>query len=263
MKLYLKIARMSFRRVLVYRTVFVSGILTNSFFALITCVVYQALYRAGGAVAGYSLQDMISYTWLTQALISIGAGWIIDRDLGNAIRTGNVVNDLMRPWSFFGYTMSLDLGGRIGNMVFRGSVTYVIGLLYFNAHIPNLPEAAAFCIALILAMLISCLLQFMVNLASFWLLDSSGLLMFTNVCLQVFSGFLVPLAFFPLPLQYVAAALPFRAITSLPIQAFLGQAQGAALWELFAIQLFWLVILGISARVMLSRAMNKVVIQGG
>jgi ABC-2 type transport system permease protein len=263
MRLYLKVAHMAFQRVLAYRMVFVSGILTNAFFALITCVVYRALYGAGGAVAGYTLQDILSYTWLAQALISIGAGWITDHDLGIAIRTGNVITDLMRPWSFFLYNLSRDMGERLSNMLLRGSLTYLIGLLYFGAHIPNLLEFLAFCLALILAIGVSFLLQFMVNLSSFWLLDSSGLVMFTNVCLQVFSGFIVPLAFFPTPLQRVAELLPFRAITSVPIQAFLGQAQGSELLGLFGVQLFWIVVMGMATKFMLAQAMNKVVIQGG
>lgn len=63
-------------------------------------------------MAGFTLQDAISYTWVTQSLISVGAGWLVSRDLMNTIRSGDVITDLSRPWSFYGYWLSQSLGER-------------------------------------------------------------------------------------------------------------------------------------------------------
>ena len=81
MRLYFEIARRSFRRATAYRSAYVAGLLTNAFFGALRRFVYIALYRAGSSVAGFSLDDGISYTWIAQSLISIGAGWIDARDL--------------------------------------------------------------------------------------------------------------------------------------------------------------------------------------
>ncbi len=99
--------------------------------------MYIAIYGAGGSVAGFSLSDAISYSWVTQSLISIGAGWIIARELMQSIRTGDVVTDLARPWNFYGYWLSQSLGECGFNLLLRGSITYLIGALYFRAHIPT------------------------------------------------------------------------------------------------------------------------------
>ena len=76
MRLYYEIARRSFRRATIYRSAYIAGLLTNSFFGALRCFVYIALYGAGGTVAGFTLNDAISYTWLTQSLISLGGGWV-------------------------------------------------------------------------------------------------------------------------------------------------------------------------------------------
>jgi ABC-2 type transport system permease protein len=84
-----------------------------------------------------------------------------------------------------------------------------------------------------------------------------------NVLLGFFSGFLLPLAFFPPPLAVLARLLPFQAITGLPAQVFLGQISGAALGWTLLLQLFWALVLSGLAALMLRAAMRKVVIQGG
>src|SRR5258706_4003699 len=228
MRLYFEIARRSFRRAIAYRSAYVAGLLTNAFFGALRCFVYIALYGAGGSVAGFTLGDAISYTWITQSLISIGAGWIDTRDLMMTLRTGDVVADVMRPWNFFGYWLSRSLGERVFNLLARGSLTYLLGVLYFRAHVPTASEGLGFAASISLALLVSFGLNFLVNLSAFWLMDDSGVSMIVNVLLQFFSGFLLPLAFFPAPLAALARLLPFQAITGLPAQVFLGQIGGAA-----------------------------------
>ena len=263
MKLYFAIARQSFRRATAYRSAYVAGLLTNAFFGALRCFVFIALYGAGSSMAGFTLQDAISYTWVTQSLISIGAGWIDTRDLMGTIRSGDVVSDLMRPWSFYGYWLSRSLGERIFNLLIRASLTYLIGVLYFRAYIPAPDEALAFAAAISLAMLVSFAFNFLINLTAFWLIDSGGVLLIANVVLQFFSGFLLPLAFFPAPLAALARLLPFQAITGLPAQVFLGQIKGVALVETLLLQAFWALALGGLAALMLRAALRKVVIQGG
>ena len=151
MRLYYEIALRSFRRATTYRSAYIAGLLTNSFFGALRSFVYIAIYGAGGSVAGFTLSDAISYSWVTQALISIGAGWIISRELMESIKSGDVVTDLSRPWSFYGYWLSQSLGERGFNLLLRGSLTYLIGALYFRAHIPTLPQALGFAASLALA----------------------------------------------------------------------------------------------------------------
>jgi viologen exporter family transport system permease protein len=263
MRLYYEIALRSFRRAVTYRSSYIAGTLTNAFFGVLRSFVYIALYGAGGVVAGFTLQDAISYTWVTQALISIGAGWIFSRELMTSIRTGDVITDLSRPWNFYGYWLSQSIGERGFNLVARGSVTYLIGVLYFHAHIPSPSEALAFLATVSLALVLSFAFSFIVNMTAFWLIESGGVMMIANIMLSFFSGFLLPIAFFPPALAAIARALPFQAITGLPAQIFLGQIRAAALAEALFIQLIWTIVLVGIGLLMLRAAVQKVVIQGG
>jgi ABC-2 type transport system permease protein len=263
MRLYVEIAIRAFRRAAAYRTAFLSGTLTNAFFGALFCYVYQAVYGTGGAVAGMSLHDALSYAWTTQAMISIGAGWVTANEISASIYTGDVVTDLYRPWNFYLYWLSRSLGERMFSLLVRGSLTYLIGVLYFGARIPSSADLLAFAPAVMLSMLVSFAFGFSVNLSAFWLIDSSGVIMLATVLISFFSGFLLPIAFFPPALQAIARALPFQAITGLPAQILLGQLKGPDLLAALAVQLAWAVALTLLALAIQAAAMRKVVIQGG
>jgi ABC-2 type transport system permease protein len=263
MRLYYEIALRSFRRATTYRSAYIAGVLTNAFFGALRSFVYIALYGAGASVAGFSVGDAISYSWATQSLISIGAGWIISRELMQSIRSGAVVTDLARPWNLYGYWLSQSLGERGFNLLVRGTLTYLIGVLYFGAHIPTPAQALSFAISVMLALVLSFAFSFIVNLSAFWLIENSGLVMIANVMLSFFSGFLLPIAFFPPALATLARLLPFQGISGLPAQIFLGQLTGAALAQALLLQLFWCVALVAAGILLLRAAVQKVVIQGG
>ena len=262
MRLYYEIARRSFRRAAVYRSAYIFGMLTNAFFGALMTFVYRAIFAGGGAVGGFTVEDAVSYTWVTQSLISIGGGWIT-AEIGATIRTGEVVSDMTRPWNFYGYWLSRTVGERLYNLLLRASLTYVIGAAVFGARIPTVANFAAFLLAMTLAMLVSFSLSFMVNLAGFWLVDISGLFSLVNVVLMFFSGFLLPLAFFPPALRSVAAVLPFQAITSIPAEVFLGKIEGVALLPALLLQAFWVVVMAGAGLALQRAAMRKLVVQGG
>jgi ABC-2 type transport system permease protein len=264
MRLYYEIALRSFRRITTYRTSFVAGIITNAFFGALRCFVFIALYRqqADPVVAGFTLDDAIAYTWLTQSLISIGAGWIA-YDVGMTIKSGDVITDLSRPWSFTGYWLSRFLGERIFNLLVRGTLTYAVGIVLFGARVPGPAELISFGAAISLALILSFAYMFVVNLTAFWLIDNTGVVLIANILLSFFSGFFLPIAFFPPALQAVAHALPFQAITSLPAQIFLGQIRGADVIATLLLQIGWAIVLLGLCWIVLRFAVRKVVIQGG
>jgi ABC-2 type transport system permease protein len=262
MRLYYEIALRSFRRATIYRSAYIAGLLTNSFFAVVRTMIYIALYQAGGNPGGWAMRELISYTWITQVLISIGGGWLTN-DILQSIRSGDVITDLARPWSFYGYWLSRFLGERVCNLLMRGLLTYLIGYLYFLTYLPSPGQLLAFTLAVALALLVSFALTALINMTGFWLLDASGVTMLCNIVLSFFSGFMLPLSLFPPLLSAVARALPFQAITGLPAEIFLGRVRGQALAEALALQALWAVVMTGLALLVLRAAVRKVVIQGG
>ena len=93
-------------------------------------------------------------------------------------------------------------------------------------------------------MCVSFAFRFITNSLAFWTTDARGLIYLTNTFILFFSGFIVPLNFFPPALRAVAELLPFRALAHLPINVYLGKLAGpAAGARRSACRSAWLVVL--------------------
>src|SRR5213076_3272688 len=100
-------------------------------------------------------QAAVSYTWVTQAMIMIVAlwGWW---DVELTIRSGDVVSDLSKPFSYLGFWLARDIGRAAYFVVFRGLPILVCGQLVFGLHWPSSIGAwLAFGCATVLSVVVS------------------------------------------------------------------------------------------------------------
>jgi ABC-2 type transport system permease protein len=118
-------------------------------------------------------------------------------------------------------------------------------------------------VSLALAVMIAFGWGFLLQLSAFWLLDVRGPNQLGWLTAQFFSGVFVPVVFFPVWLGAIAYATPFPAMAQLPVEVFLGKHHGLGLLGVYALQVFWCAVLLGGARLVLRRAMRKVVVQGG
>lgn len=131
----------------------------------------------------------------------------------------------------------------------------------FDIALPGgVSQWLAFFVSVNLAIVVSFGWRFLLNLTAFWFLDVRGINMLALLVLNFFSGFLLPLSFFPDRLRAIAEWLPFRAILMVPVEVFLGQrSPGNGL----AIQFVWVVVMLLLGKVVLNVAVRKLVVQGG
>ncbi len=261
--MYLALVRLAFQRQLAYRTANLAGLLTNAFFGVLRASVLIALFGARDNVAGYSLQAAITYTGLTQALLSYVAifGWW---DLIRSIRTGDVASDLSRPLDFFWYWFAQDVGRAVGQMLWRALPIMALYALVYQIAVPPTPfHWIALCISMGLVLLISFAWRFVVSLSAFWTQDAVGIGRFAWTIAIFLSGFIMPIAFMPswlIPLMHLT---PFPAMVNTPMEIYLGVVSASELPGALAEQLLWIVILIALARLVLAMGVQKLVIQGG
>lgn len=260
---YLALARMAFQRQLAYRFANLSGLATNAFFGLLRAYVLIALFGARAEVAGYSIQDAITYTGLTQALIAYIAlwGWW---DLMRSIRTGEIASDLSRPLDFFWYWGAQDAGRAAAQLIVRGLPIMIAYALVFRITLPPTPlHWAALSVTLALALLLSFEWRFIVSLSAFWTQDAVGLGRMAWIATMFLSGFLMPVAFLPGWMQTLMRYTFFPTMINTVVEVYLGLLDGPALLAALSAQALWAVILYALARVVLAAGVRKLVIQGG
>jgi ABC-2 type transport system permease protein len=261
--LYWQIGLRSYRRFATYRAATFAGVVTNTVFGFLRAYVFVALFRGRADVGGYDLSDTLTYTFVSQGIIMAIFlwGWW---EIALGVRSGAVVTDFSRPIDYQFYWLAQDLGRSVFHLIFRGIPPFIVGALAFHLRFPHHPWTwLAFALSVELGVCVSFALRFMVNLSAFWLLDYRGVGTIMQAVWTFFSGFAIPIAFFPGALRTVSGVLPFAAMLATPVNVFLEKSHGLDLATALAFQAGWAVVLLLAGRLMLAAATRKVVIQGG
>jgi ABC-2 type transport system permease protein len=264
MRLYLEVAKRSFRQTLTYRAATLAGLFTNAVFGVFIATVYVAFYRSAdlesGSMQGWSMDQVVTLSWISQSLIMpvfIWGWW----EIAATVRTGAFATDLIKPMNYFGYWISRDIGRAIAHFIIRGVPTFVMGSFLFTLDYPDNPaRALGFLASIALAVVISFCWRFLLNIVVFWLLEERGIAMLSMAMIGLLSGQLIPLAFYPDAIRPVIEKLPFRGMIQMPAEVYLGQSSVPAG---LAFQLLWIVVLLLCGLWLFGQATKKVVVQGG
>jgi ABC-2 type transport system permease protein len=258
-----EVAARSYRRYSTYRSATFAGVFTNTVFGFILAYVLLAVMAERPDIGGFDVTDALTFTFVTQGMLMV-IGIFGSTEIADRIRTGDVVSDLYRPVDFQAYWLADMYGRSAFYALFRGIPPFVVGALVFDLQLPpGLDVWVAFVVSVAIAVAVAFGWGFLLQLTSFWLLDVKGPNQIGWLTAQFFAGVFVPLVFFPAWLGTIAYVTPFPAMVQLPVEVFLGKHRGLDLIGVFALQLFWMVVLLGIGRYVLARAMNKVIVQGG
>ncbi|MEV6110440.1 ABC-2 family transporter protein [Streptomyces sp. NPDC051940] len=264
--LYAAVARGGFRRFATYRLATAAGVFTNTVFGFIISYTYLALWAESPGLGGYDQAEALTFVWIGQGLLAATAmlGGGFHEELQQRIRTGDVAIDLYRPADLQTWWLAADLGRGVYQLLARGIAPLAIGALAFELALPADPlRWAAFLLSTLLGIVVSYALRYLVALATFWLLDGSGLNLVNALLMTFFSGKLLPLTVFPGVFGDIVQRLPWAAILQVPTDILLGRHTGPALAGAFAFQAAWAAALLALGRAVQSAATRKVVVQGG
>lgn len=266
MMTYIVVFQKSFQRMMAYRSATIAGVLTNFFFGLLRAYILIAVFQSSGRImiGGYSRRDAITYTALTQAIGSplglINWWW----DVMRTIRSGDIIMDLTKPYHFFSFWLARDMGRTAFQFIFRGSPILLFFPIFFELTWPtSFSHLGLIFLSVCLAALVSFSCRFLVNLAAFWFLDAVGIGRFAWMAMGFFSGFIVPVAFFPDWLRIFVNWTPMPAVINTPIEVYLGLVHGSALWRAIGNQLAWVIGMAFLCEFTYRRGVRRLVIQGG
>lgn len=263
MRLFWEVTKLSFRRHLTYRAATVAGLITNVFFGLMRVAVLLALYGDRQEVAGITVQGIITYAGLTQAIIAYLSifGWY---DLMNSVHSGEVSSDLLKPMGLFTFWMAQDLGRATVNLLLRGLILMVVYSLIFDLAQPtSVTQWLALILSGVLAWLVSFSWRFLVNLAAFWSPNAGGIGRSAFVMSWFFSGFLMPLRLYPDWVVDICNLTPFPHMLNTVVEVYLGTLAGPQLVQALVIQAAWIVGLIAAGQFVLRAAVRRLVILGG
>ncbi|MBT3239406.1 MAG: ABC transporter permease [Chloroflexi bacterium] len=263
MRLFIEIAMRAFRLQMSYRAAAIAGLLTNFFFGILRAVVLIALYDGREEMLGLSLQAAITYTAITQAVIGYlsAFSWY---DVANTVYSGEIGSDLLKPINFYSYWMARDFGRAMAALLTRGLPIMVAYEIFIDISFPNfLLNWGLLILTVLLSWVVSFSWRFIVNLPSFWIPNAFGIGRFFFMAALFFSGFLMPLRFFPDWVVKLAYLTPFPHTVNTVVEIYLGVLSPVEIWLAFAWQVGWIVALILVGQWILKLGLRRLVILGG
>ncbi|MNQ99788.1 hypothetical protein D3C85_1155380 [compost metagenome] len=117
---------------------------------------------------------------------------------------------------------------------------------------------------LFFSFLINTQLNIITGLFAFFLENNEGLMRMKRVAVDLFSGLIIPISFFPGWSKSILEWLPFQAITYLPSAVFTGKITGRdAILQNFGVQVLWFLLLIIPIYALWVKSKTRLFVQGG
>ncbi|WP_010268446.1 ABC transporter permease [Paenibacillus senegalensis] len=260
---YISLAKITMQHAIAYRFTYFISLIGNLIFILTMFFLWRAIFDGREELSGFTWEQMKAYifiTFLSNSLIS----WYSETRIAKKIISGEVAMDLLKPISFQKARAAETIGSSIMEGCISAVMIFIILLLTSGIILPgSWMSAAMFIISLLASLLIKFCIVYISSLICFWSTNGIGIAWMRAAITNFFSGALVPLAFFPGWLEKLSLLLPFQGIVYIPASIYLGRLEGMQALQNVGLQLLWVVVLWLAAKLMWNWAVRQVTINGG
>lgn len=245
MKKYLTVFITSWSDGFVYRLNFILWRLRSVIVILTVYFLWEAVFRNGGVIFGYTRDKILTYVFLTLVLRSFILG-SRSMDTAGEIADGRLSNYLVKPISYHLYWFTRDLADKLLNILFSIGEIF---LLYFLLRPPIFIQTDPlilfqFFIAVSFAVLLNFILGNLSSYFSFWTPGNAWGFWFVYLVFQDFLGGVVfPLDIFPKAIYNFLTLLPFPYLLFFPANLYLGKIAGVDALRGFLVMGIWVFIL--------------------
>jgi ABC-2 type transport system permease protein len=261
---YAEFSRVGFVNILAFRLRYFTGIITYLINVTVYYFIWSAVYKAPGQqIAGYSLPQMITY---------ISIGWMlrsfywntIDQEMAYEVIEGKIAMDLIKPVSVLWMWISRAIGESAFRLGLLTAPTALVINLIFPVRAPaSARDFALFVLAAIGSFFLMGAINFMIGTCAIPLKSILALIRAKYWLIELLSGLLIPMAFFPAGIRKALAWLPFEYIAYTPLQIYLGKLDLRHALLALGTQWAWVLILLALAHFWWERSVRKITIHGG
>lgn len=260
---YLECARIGFVNNLAFRLRYYTGIFTYLIYVTVYYFIWQAVFRNSGQIKGYNLPQILTY---------VSIGWImrsfywntIDQEMAYEVIEGKIATALLRPLSIQGMWLARAAGESAFRLGMLTAPTALAVALIFPVKPPaSVLHFALFVPAVAGSFLLMGGVNFLVGTCAIHLESILALIRAKLWLIELLSGVLLPMPFFPGWAQAVLRWLPFEHIAFSPLQIYLGKVGPGEALGLLLIQWAWVVALAALGGLWWRASLAKITIHGG
>lgn len=267
MKKYISFFRLRFSTGLQYRAAALAGIVTQFIWGAMEILVFKAFYEADPTAFPMELHALSSYIWMQQAFLALYMTWFLENDIFEMIKNGNISYELCRPINIYNMWFARSIANRLSRAVLRCFPILIFALFLptpFGLSLPrNLNSFIWFIFTMLLGFLVVVAFCMLIYIATFFTISPMGIRMVAISMVELFAGSVIPLPFLPKGIRQVFELLPFASMQNVPLRIYSGDIVGVDVYTSAVLQVFWLITLVIAGKMLTTKALKKVVIQGG
>jgi ABC-2 type transport system permease protein len=221
---YLTISHIAFMDRLAMRSELFLGVAAAGVRLLVARILWQAVFAGKAELGGFDLPMMTSYylivSFIRQFDQSEGYVW----EFASEIRNGTFGKYIVRPIDPLRHFLSVCAGRSSFQIILAliASLAWALPFLPLLAPLDPVGTLAALPV-LLLGLVALGLVNYLTSLVAFVVQDITPYHMVKNSVIELFSGALIPVSFFPAWARAVLDATPFPALASLPAALMLGQ----------------------------------------
>jgi len=224
MKKYLAVIKIAYMSVLENRWQILIANLQSTFTLFVLYYFWQSVFTGKTLVNGYTFPQIITYYFIVRVtynrVSAFGAS-----SMAKNIRSGDITKYLLRPYDFTFYHVC---------SYFTSATLWTFGNLFaisiFSLYIYKdlvAPPSAIYWLFFFIVYILNGLLSIFINLnigyVGFWIGEVTHLKVVSTIFINIFSGGLVPLAFFPIWFQNTSKYLPFKYLVQFPTDIYFGR----------------------------------------
>jgi ABC-2 type transport system permease protein len=260
---YIDMIRIRFLMMLAYRVNYYSGIIIYALNIGAYYFLWKAIYGTNELLGGMSVTQITTYvavSWMARAFYFNN----LDREIATEIKDGSVAIQFIRPYNYIIVKMMQGLGEGLFRFFLFSIPGMVVISFLIPVKLPTDPEVwGIFLLMLFLSFLINSQINIITGLFAFFLENNEGMMRMKRVMVDLFSGLVIPVSFFPGWAEGILKLLPFQAITYLPGAVFTGKVAGSAVYQVLGVQVLWFVLLILPLYWIWRSARTRLFVQGG
>lgn len=263
MKAYLALFKTRISVLFQYRAAALAGLGTQVFWGIVKVMILTAFYAQSTTPQPITLLQAATFVWIGQALLQL-LPWNIDKEIEAQVKNGNVAYELIRPLDLYWHWFSRSMAMRVVPTVLRSIPLFLVAGLFFDLPPPvSWAAGASFTFSLLFSALLSSAITTLVIVSLFWTLSGEGVQRLLPHIVILFSGMVVPLPLFPGWMQPFLDIQPFRCIIDIPSRLYTGVIPADESLFYLAFQGMWAFLFVAAGRILIKKAVNQFVVQGG
>lgn len=267
MKKYFSFFRLRFLMGMQYRTAAIAGVMTQFVWGFMEILMFRAFYRTDAGAFPMSFDALVSYVWMQQAFLSLFMMWILEQDIFESIKSGNIAYELCRPIHIYDMWFSRSLANRMAQALLRCvpifTVTIFLPEPFTMKWLPNAEHICLFAVTMVLSVLVTVSACNLMYVLTMFTISPDGVRMVFVCSAEFLSGGIIPLPFLPDYLERILRYTPFAAMQNVPLRIYSMDLYGEEMIEAVLLQIFWLVALTALGRGLSMLAARRITVQGG